>query len=155
MSVPDVQPDYRLEMKRISKGFPGVQALSDVSLSVRPGEVHALLGENGAGKSTLVKILSGAYGRDNGEIFLDGQPITIKNPNHALQLGIVTIYQDSNLALRLTVAENIYMGRMPVRGRQWVDWDKLFADANGLLGQLDRTYASCMRRVGERSCWNM
>lgn len=140
MSVPDVQPDYRLEMKRISKGFPGVQALSDVSLSVRPGEVHALLGENGAGKSTLVKILSGAYGRDNGEIFLDGQPITIKNPNHALQLGIVTIYQDSNLALRLTVAENIYMGRMPVRGRQWVDWDKLFADANGLLGQLDTTF---------------
>jgi ABC-type sugar transport system ATPase subunit len=134
-NVATSQP-FRLEMLAISKSFPGVQALSEVNLRVRPGEVHGLLGENGAGKSTLIKILSGAYSRDSGRILLDGEEITIHSPHHALQLGIVTIYQDFNLALELTVAENVFMGRIPMRG-PWVNWKILFSDTQKLLDQLD------------------
>jgi ribose transport system ATP-binding protein len=108
--------DTILRMKSISKSFPGVQALEDVSLEVRRGEVHAILGENGAGKSTLMKILSGAYRRDTGEIELDGQPVEIHNPSHAQSLGIAMIYQEFNLAPHLSVEANIFIGREPRRG---------------------------------------
>ena len=133
--------DYRLEMLNISKGFPGVQALSDVTLKVQHGEIHALLGENGAGKSTLVKILSGAYQRDTGRILLDGVELRENSPQTALAQGIVTIYQDSNLALELTVAENIYMGRLPRRNGFWVDWRTLFDKTMLLLQELDVTFS--------------
>jgi ribose transport system ATP-binding protein len=103
-----------LEMRDISKTFPGVRALSGVSLSVRPGEIHALMGENGAGKSTLMKILSGAYIADpGGEIRIDGHPVAIGGPLAAKALGIAVIYQELSLAPNLTVAENIYLGREP------------------------------------------
>ena len=128
---------YRLQMLNISKSFPGVQALDKVTLEVLPGEVHALVGENGAGKSTLMKILSGAYARDNGQIFLDGQPLEIRNPHQALQQGIVTIYQESNLAWELSIAENIFMGRLPQRVRQWVAWKNVYQSAQKLLDELD------------------
>ena len=84
---------YRLEMKGITKHFGGVKALTDVSLSVEPGEIHALIGENGAGKSTLMKILSGAYQRDKGQIFIDGHEVKITNPKESKDLGIAIIYQ--------------------------------------------------------------
>ena len=138
MNTPE--PSYRLELLHISKAFPGVQALSDVTLQVLSGEVHALVGENGAGKSTLMKILSGAYPRDGGRILLDGQEIEITHPRQALQLGVVTIYQEFNLALELSVAENIYLGRLPRRSRTWVDWPRLYRDAQGLLDQLDANF---------------
>ena len=102
-----------LEMKGIGKKFPGVKALEGVSLSVREGEVHALLGENGAGKSKLIKILSGAYTKDEGEIFFEGKPVDIRGPQDAQALGISTIYQEFNLAKDLTVAENIFLGHLP------------------------------------------
>ncbi|HUL23786.1 MAG TPA: sugar ABC transporter ATP-binding protein [Thermodesulfobacteriota bacterium] len=102
-----------LKMKGIVKSFPGVLALDGVDFELRAGEVHALLGENGAGKSTLIKILSGAHPCDGGEIFLEGRPIEIRNPSHANSIGIRTIYQEINLVPTLTVAENIYLGRLP------------------------------------------
>ncbi len=110
-----------LEMKGIGKTFPGVKALEGVNLSVREGQVHALLGENGAGKSTLIKILSGAYSRDEGQIFFEGKPVEIKSPQDAQALGISTIYQEFNLAPHLTVAENIFLGHLPKKG-PLIDW---------------------------------
>src|SRR5512138_303958 len=92
-----------LEIKGLSKTFPGVKALENVSFSVREGEVHALVGENGAGKSTLIKILSGAYPKDTGEIIFEGKSISSQNPHHAQEIGISTIYQEFNLAPHLSV----------------------------------------------------
>jgi len=105
-----------LEMRNISKRFPGVQALDGVSFDLYPGEVHALVGENGAGKSTLMKILSGVYQPDEGEILLGGVPIGIKSPRQAQDLGISIVHQELSLFQNLTVAENILGGRMPARG---------------------------------------
>lgn len=111
-SVPPI-----LEMRSISKTFPGVRALSGVELTVRPGEVHALMGENGAGKSTLMKILSGAYIPDAGAIIrIAGEPVSIDGPLAAKRLGIAVIYQELSLSPNLTVAENIYLGREPRKG---------------------------------------
>ncbi len=100
----------------MSKGFPGVQALQDVELILQRGEVLALVGENGAGKSTLMKILSGIYTRDSGEITIDGVPVEIGGPRHAKDLGISIIHQEMNLLPHLSVAQNIYIGREPRRG---------------------------------------
>ncbi len=104
-----------LEMREIRKTFPGVVALDGVDFALRRGEVHILLGENGAGKSTLMKILSGAYQKTAGRITLDGAEIEIKNPAHAQGLGISTIYQEFNLVPHLSVGENIFLGREPMR----------------------------------------
>lgn len=113
-----------LRMENISKAFPGVQALSNVSLELASGEVLALVGENGAGKSTLVKILSGAYRKDAGRIFVNGQEVDISGPHHARQMGIAIIYQEFNLAPNQSAAANIFMAREPRRlglGRLFVD----------------------------------
>ncbi len=127
-----------LELKGISKAFPGVQALQGVDLFLRKGEIHALLGENGAGKSTLIKILSGAYSKDQGEFLFDGQHVAIRNPHHAQQLGISTIYQEFNLATHLTVPENIFLGHLPRRG-PIVDWVAARAKAEEVLARLGVT----------------
>ena len=100
-----------LEMKGITKQFPGVLALDKVTLTVYPGEVLALVGENGAGKSTLMKILSGVYKKDAGEILLDGKPVEISGPLHARQLGISIIYQELNVLNNMNITENIFVGR--------------------------------------------
>lgn len=102
-----------IEVKGISKAFPGVQALSDVEFQLNAGEVLALVGENGAGKSTLMKILSGIYTRDSGTIWMDGKEVAINTPNEAQDLGIAIIYQEMNLMPHLTVAQNIFIGREP------------------------------------------
>ncbi len=102
-----------MEVRGISKAFPGVQALSDVEFNLNSGEVLALVGENGAGKSTLMKILSGIYTRDTGTIWMDGKEVAIASPNEAQELGIAIIYQEMNLMPDLTVAQNIYIGREP------------------------------------------
>ncbi len=104
-----------LRMENISKAFPGVQALDNVNLDVRVGEILGLIGENGAGKSTLMKILSGVYPMDSGRLYLRGRPIQIQNPHHAQQLGISIIYQEFNLMPNLTVMENVFIGREPTR----------------------------------------
>jgi ribose transport system ATP-binding protein len=141
---------YRLEALNISKGFSGVQALNDVTFTLLPGEVHALVGENGAGKSTLIKILSGAYQRDSGVIRLNGQEIEITNPNQALGQGIVTIYQETNAAIDLSTAENIYMGRLPRFHGILVDYKKLHRDAETVLNELNATFSS-QQRMGDLS----
>lgn len=103
----------RLEVVSISKSFPGVRALQDVSLAVRPGSVHALIGENGAGKSTLLKLLSGAYRPDSGSILLDGQPHVFRNTAQALQDGVAVIYQELQLVGQLSVEQNLFLGHLP------------------------------------------
>ena len=106
-----------LEMKGITKHFPGVLALDKVDFNLRAGEVHVLLGENGAGKSTLIKILTGAFKPDGGTISLFGKPIHINNPLHARELGISAVYQEFNLVPYLDASKNIFLGREPTRGR--------------------------------------
>lgn len=128
--------DILLSMEHISKSFPGVRALDDVSLTVRRGEVLGLLGENGAGKSTLMKILAGAYQPNSGTIIFDGQPVKISTPVQAQQLGIVTIYQEFTLVPSLTVAENIFIGREPTRGGL-LSWRDLRRQTEALMARLN------------------
>ena len=99
-----------LEMKDISKSFFGVPVLKKVQLTVKKGEVHILLGENGAGKSTLIKVISGIYTKDSGEIYKDGKQVSIQNPQDAIRLGISTVYQDPQMVESFTGYENIYLG---------------------------------------------
>jgi ribose transport system ATP-binding protein len=126
-----------LRMQGIGKSFPGVRALDDVNFEILPGEVHALMGENGAGKSTLMKILAGAYQADSGQIFLDGQPVTIHSPQEATKLRIEIIYQEFNLVPQLTVAENIFLGREPSAALPgWLDGKKMHDNAQTLMDGL-------------------
>lgn len=126
---------YRVEMRNITKSFGGVHALNDVSFRVKPGEVHALVGENGAGKSTLMKILSGAYTKDAGTIFIDGEEARITSPKRAKELGVATIYQEFMLAPHLTVAENIFIDRLS-EGNKLINWVGLNRRAREILEQL-------------------
>jgi len=119
-------------MTGISKSFGGVHALNDVSFEVKPGEIHALVGENGAGKSTLMKILSGAYQRDSGEIRIDGRPVNISSPHVGRKLGIGIIYQDFALAPDLTVAENIFLDHLSRTGGL-INWGALYRNAGELI----------------------
>ncbi len=117
-----------LSMRNISKHFPGVLALDNVDFQLEVGEVHVLLGENGAGKSTLMKILSGAYSKDNGQIFLDGNEIDIRDPKHAIELGIGTIYQEFNLVPFFSAAENIFLGREFKTSAGTINWKKMYEE---------------------------
>ncbi|MEO6457806.1 MAG: sugar ABC transporter ATP-binding protein [Chloroflexia bacterium] len=130
-----------LSMEGITKSFPGVMALQGVHFEVRAGEVHVLLGENGAGKSTLVKILTGAYQIDSGAIVWKGEPVQIGSPAAAQRLGISVIYQEFNLVPQLSIGENIYIGREPVKlgmgPVRIIDWPRLYSDAKSLLQSLD------------------
>lgn len=105
-----------LEMRNISKSFPGVKALDNVSLTVRPGTVHALMGENGAGKSTLMKCLFGIYHKDSGSIILDGKEVSFKNSKEALENGVAMVHQELNQALTRSVQDNLWLGRYPKVG---------------------------------------
>lgn len=127
------EPDQNLlVMEGISKAFPGVQALDDVSLTLKRGEILCLVGENGAGKSTLMKVLTGVDQPDAGKIIFDGKEIRAKSPQHAQALGISTVYQEINLCINLSVAENILLGREPHKfGR--IDWARMNEQANETL----------------------
>jgi len=122
-----------IEMKGISKRFPGVVALDKVDFALRPGEVHILLGENGAGKSTLIKVLSGAYIAEEGEVFINGQPVVIKSPQDPLDHGLRFIYQELNLVRTLDIARNLFLGMEPMHGAGLVDSKSLYAKATELL----------------------
>lgn len=124
--------EYRVELLHIGKSFGGVPALKDVSLRAKRGEIHALLGENGAGKSTLMKVLSGAHQKDAGSIRIDGQPVTINNPDDSKRLGIGIIYQEFSLVPALSVADNIYLDHLN-RGGFWVRSKALNRQAQALL----------------------
>jgi monosaccharide-transporting ATPase len=125
-----------IDIKRVSKAFPGVLALDHVDFCLRRGEVHGLMGENGAGKSTLIKVLTGLYPRDGGEIVFEGAPFSLSSPLEAAAHGISTLYQEINLIPALSVAENIYIGREPKRfGR--IDWNQINRDAGLAIRKLD------------------
>ena len=124
-----------VEIKDVSKHFPGVKALDHVSLSIRRGEVHALSGENGAGKSTLIKILTGVYTYDEGSIF-DGSPVAFKSTNESQKAGIGSVYQELNMIPYLSVAENIYIGDYPM-GKTGIDWKELYENAQKQLDSLN------------------
>ena len=125
-----------LSMKRITKTFPGVRALSGVDFRLFKGEVHAIMGQNGAGKSTLIKVLTGVHGQDSGEIELEGKRIRPDSPLAAQKLGINTVYQEVNLCPNLSVAENIFAGRQPMRfGR--IDWGKMARRSEEILKRLN------------------
>jgi ribose transport system ATP-binding protein len=125
-------------MRGVTKSYPGVQALSGVDFDVRRGEVHALVGENGAGKSTLVKILAGAVAADAGAIQIGGEPVKIGSPKQAEERGIAIIYQEFNLVPSLSVAENVMLGREPVKGIG-IDWAAMRATTTALLARLGVT----------------
>ncbi len=125
-----------LEMRSVSKVFPGVRALNQVSIALQPGEVRALVGENGAGKSTLIKILSGVYQPSEGEIFLDGRLTEMRDPAHALKLGIIPVHQEVNLEPYLSIAENIYIGRQPRNRFHLIDYPRMNTDAARWLAEL-------------------
>ncbi len=125
-----------VQARGITKAFPGVRALQNVSLEVRRGEIHALVGENGAGKSTLMKVLYGVYQPDSGTILLDGVVTTIPSPHAAQQLGISMVHQELNLIPALDVARNVFLGREPTRGLGVIDWPKLYQATRALLDRL-------------------
>lgn len=129
-----------LEMRGVTKRFPGVVALDSVDLTVEAGEIHSVVGENGAGKSTLMKILSGAYSMDEGEIRLNGKPVRISDSQSAIDLGIGTVYQNLNLINDLTVAENIYMNRFIKRGG-FIDRRAIEEGARKVLAMMNCTIA--------------
>ncbi|TWI54926.1 inositol transport system ATP-binding protein [Pseudomonas duriflava] len=132
----EAESEYLLEILNVSKGFPGVKALSDVQLRVRPGTVLALMGENGAGKSTLMKIIAGIYQPDSGELRLRGQPVSFATPLAALQAGIAMIHQELNLMPHMTIAENIWLGREPLNGLHMVDHGEMHRKTQALLERL-------------------
>ena len=125
-----------LEMRNIHKSFPGVRALKGVDFHLNKGEIHALMGENGAGKSTLIKVLTGVYSKDEGQIFIDGKDkaVSIHSPQEAQKLGISTVYQEITLCPNLSVAENMYIGRS---NKIYQNWKKMNEDADKILQNLD------------------
>ena len=140
----NVKPDgLVLEMRKITKSFPGVKALDGVNLQVRAGSVHVLVGENGAGKSTLMKVLSGEHAVDSGEIFFKGVQLTHQNTRAALELGIAMIHQELSPVLDMSIAENIFLGREPMQS-QWlglfVDFARMAGETQALLDRLGLPY---------------
>ncbi|ANE47838.1 ABC transporter [Paenibacillus swuensis] len=141
-----------LLMRGIMKSFSGVTALDNIHFEVKPGEIHALLGANGAGKSTLMKILTGAYAFDQGELLLDGKTLTVRNPQDAIQSGIQCVYQEVDTVLfpELTVTENIMLDRFTNGGVTWVNWRALEKEASRILASVG-LFTPVGRKVSELS----
>ena len=147
-------PQPIIELRDISKQFPGVRALDHVSFDVLPGEVHALLGENGAGKSTLIKIMTGAYQPDSGTILFDDKPVEIGGTSQSQNLGIAAIYQELSLYPELTIAENIFMGHQPRMRFGLIDWQTMQQRARELLHELDADDLDPLQKVSGLSVGN-
>ena len=126
-----------LQMKNISKEFPGVKALDNVSLTLKKGTVHALMGENGAGKSTLMKCLFGMYSKDSGTIELEGKEVSFKNSKEALESGVAMVHQELNQALKRNVMDNIWLGRYPKIGGLMVNEKKIYQDTLDVFKELE------------------
>lgn len=124
---------YKISLRHITKSFPGVKALSDINFDVRKGTVHVIMGENGAGKSTMMKIINGVYHPDSGEIFIDGEQVSIKSPMQATEHGIAMIYQELHFVPEFTIEQYLFMGKEPQKIKGIVDWKKLHGDAVRIL----------------------
>lgn len=133
------EEEYILKMRSISKDFPGVKALKNVDYDLKKGEVHAIVGENGAGKSTLIKILAGVYKADEGRIWLKGEQIDIQGTRPMIDRGISVIYQELNLIPNLSVAENIFLGREPIKNMftRSINWQQMYARVSEIMGRFD------------------
>ena len=131
--------EYRLEMRDVVKAFPGVKALNHAQLKLKPGTVHALMGENGAGKPTLMKCLFGIYKMDAGEIYLDGQKIEVNNPDEAMKYGIAMVHQELNQCLERNVVDNLFLGRYPVNSLGMIDEGRMKKEASELFRKLGMT----------------
>src|SRR5574344_2307338 len=142
--------DVVLSLKNITITFPGVKALQDVDFTLRKGEIHALMGENGAGKSTLIKVLTGVYTRDSGEILLEGKQINNHSPQDAQQKGISTVFQEVNLCTNLSVAENIFVGHQP-KNHLGIDWKRMIETAKKILADVGLEKIDVTRTLGEYS----
>jgi len=129
-----------IEVKNISKSFPGVKALEDICFSVKPGTVHVLCGENGAGKSTLMKIINGLYRADRGEIYFNGQKVQITSPIKAAEIGISMIFQELNYTPEMTVEESLFIGHLPKTKLGLVDWKSIRKQTVELLKQENLPY---------------
>lgn len=133
--------DRILELRHITKTFPGVRALDDVHFDLKPGEIHALIGENGAGKSTLIKVITGVYQPDAGQIFFDGSPVEIRSPSDSQRIGIAAIYQHVTCYPDLSVTENIFIGHEKIQPfTRKIDWKDLHGRAEELLSRLDADF---------------
>jgi rhamnose transport system ATP-binding protein len=133
--------EYVLELRGITKIFPGVRALDNVSFKLKPGEIHALMGENGAGKSTFIKVITGVHTPEEGEIYLDGQKVEMKNPKDAQSMGIAAIYQHVTCYPDLSVTENIFMGHEKITsGTKRILWKDMHAEAQKLLDELGANF---------------
>jgi methyl-galactoside transport system ATP-binding protein len=128
---------FLLEMTDIDKSFPGVKALDHARLQLRPGTVHALMGENGAGKSTLMKCLFGIYTRDSGQVLMNGKPVSFANPRDALDNGVAMVHQELNQVLRRNVMENVWLGRFPTTRIGTVDTKKMYTDTKAVFEKLE------------------
>lgn len=129
--------EYILEMENINKSFPGVKALDNVSLKVRPGSVHALMGENGAGKSTLMKILFGMYSRDSGTIKINGEEVELTTPQESMDHGVSMIHQELQPIPMMTIGENIFLGNYPLGKFNLIDHNHMYEEAKGYLEKVD------------------
>ena len=125
-----------IELRNITKIFPGVIALSDVSFTVYPGEVHSLCGENGAGKSTLIKVMTGAHQADGGEYLIDGKTVHIHSTAEGIAHGVSCVYQELSIAPQLDVAQNLYIGNLPMKG-PFIDHKTLYKKAQEILDLLN------------------
>lgn len=134
--------EYLLEAVDITKQFPGTRALDHVKLQVKRGEVHALCGENGAGKSTLMNIIGGVFPPTEGKLYFEGREIHPRNPRESQDIGIGFVHQELSLCPHLTAAENIYIGRQPVKAGGRIDFAKMWADADGVLGRFGANFSS-------------
>ena len=152
-SGPAASASPRLTLSGISKSFPGVRALHNVSLSLYPGQVTALIGENGAGKSTLVKIMTGIYQPDSGEIGIDGQATTLPSAHAAFGHGITAIHQETVLFDDLSVAENIFLGHAPRTRFGTIDWRTMRKNAREVRSRAMKTFSATLRFGKRLSSW--
>ena len=144
--MPDTPLGPLIEMRGISKSFGAIQALNDVNFSIDPGEILGLVGDNSAGKSTLMKILTGAYHRDSGDVLVDRKTTDFRSPHESRDRGIEMIYQDFALCGNLDVGQNIFLGRWPRKGL-FIDRKKMYADAEAVLRRLKVDVNSVYQRV--------
>ena len=145
--------DYVLELKGITKIFPGVKALDGVHFQLKEGEIHALMGENGAGKSTFIKVITGVHKAEEGAMYLNGAKVNFRGPRDAQEAGIAAIYQHVTAYPHLTVAENIFMGHEKVK-HGFIQWKTMNEEANQLLSELNADFKAPISSVALKSAFS-